>query len=114
MCAPSNAATDELLERLLRDGFRDLGGSRFGNVYEGGECEGQQVWATAGVNCVDIAGAAGVNCVDIAGAAGVGLWACGRSSVRGAASVGLWACGRISVQGAAGISFLPEFKMLGR
>ncbi|GAX75224.1 hypothetical protein CEUSTIGMA_g2668.t1 [Chlamydomonas eustigma] len=26
VCAPSNAATDELLERVLRDGFKDFGG----------------------------------------------------------------------------------------
>ena len=28
VCAPSNAATDELLERLLREGFRDFGAGR--------------------------------------------------------------------------------------
>lgn len=29
VCAPSNAATDELLERILRDGFMDFSGSRY-------------------------------------------------------------------------------------
>ena len=28
VCAPSNAATDELLERILREGFKDFGGGR--------------------------------------------------------------------------------------
>lgn len=52
VCAPSNAATDELLDRILTDGFCDFGGAMYrygsGRAVESEQREmGSRVW-----NCV--------------------------------------------------------------